>query len=91
MKHFLAGVLLLVPVVAAQQESVTLDPEAMAELLIRRGFDAQRMFAIYNGVDFSSPRPVTEREAFFAMLTPGRWQIIGGHGGLCEFRVPEAE
>ncbi|MBQ2814849.1 MAG: hypothetical protein IJE66_07600 [Akkermansia sp.] len=32
MKHFLAGVLLLVPVVAAQQESVTLDPEAMAEV-----------------------------------------------------------
>ena len=38
--------------------------EAMAELLIRRGFDAQRMFAIYNGVDFSTPRQVTEREAF---------------------------
>ena len=38
--------------------------EAMAELLIRRGFDAQRMFAIYNGVDFSTQRQVVERQAF---------------------------
>ena len=38
--------------------------EAMAELLIRRGFDPQRMFSIYNGVDFSTPRQVVEREAF---------------------------
>ena len=38
--------------------------EAMAELLIRRGFDAQRMFSIYNGVDFSTPRQVVGREAF---------------------------
>jgi polysaccharide pyruvyl transferase CsaB len=38
--------------------------EAMAELLIRRGFDAQRMFAIYNGVDFSTQRQVVERETF---------------------------
>ena len=38
--------------------------EAMAELLIQRGFDAQRMFSIYNGVDFSTPRPVVERETF---------------------------
>lgn len=32
MKHFLSGVLLLVLLVAAQQESVTLDPDAMAEV-----------------------------------------------------------
>lgn len=39
--------------------------EAMAELLIRRGFDAQRMFSIYNGVDFSTPRNPMDREAYF--------------------------
>ena len=42
--------------------------EAMAELLIRRGFDPQRMFSIYNGVDFSSPRPVLDRETFLDTL-----------------------
>ena len=30
--------------------------ESMAALLIQRGFDAQRMFSIYNGVDFTTPR-----------------------------------
>lgn len=38
--------------------------EAMAELLIRRGFDAQRMFSIYNGVDFSTPRSPMARDAY---------------------------
>ena len=42
--------------------------EAMAELLIRRGFDAQRMFSIYNGIDFSSPRPVVDREEYLDRL-----------------------
>ncbi len=40
--------------------------EAMAELLIRRNFDPQRMFAIYNGVDFSTPRNPMPREKYFS-------------------------
>ena len=42
--------------------------EAMAELLIRRGFDAQRMFSIYNGIDFSAPRQTAEREEYLDRL-----------------------
>ncbi|MGN1004429.1 MAG: polysaccharide pyruvyl transferase CsaB [Oscillospiraceae bacterium] len=39
--------------------------DAMVDLLISRGFDPERLFTIYNGLDFSS-RPVTlEREEFF--------------------------
>lgn len=38
--------------------------EAMAELLIQRGFDPQRMFSIYNGVDFSTPRNPIDREQY---------------------------
>ncbi len=38
------------------------------EMLIGRGFDAQKVFAIYNGVDFSQPIPVTERKAFLRGL-----------------------
>ena len=38
--------------------------EALTQLLIRRGFDAQRMFTIYNGVDFSSPREPLPREQY---------------------------
>ncbi len=42
--------------------------EAMAELLIHRGFDAQRMFSIYNGIDFSADRPIAAREAYLDRL-----------------------
>jgi polysaccharide pyruvyl transferase CsaB len=39
--------------------------DAMTDLLISRGFDPERLFTIYNGLDFS-PRPVAmEREDFF--------------------------
>jgi polysaccharide pyruvyl transferase CsaB len=39
--------------------------DAMTDLLISRGFDPERLFTIYNGLDFS-PRPVSmEREDFF--------------------------
>ncbi|MGM9606692.1 MAG: polysaccharide pyruvyl transferase CsaB [Oscillospiraceae bacterium] len=39
--------------------------DAMVDQLITRGFDPDRLFAIYNGLDFS-PRPVAmEREEFF--------------------------
>ena len=42
--------------------------EAISGLLIRRGFDAQRMFTIYNGVDFSSPRQIVPREQYLDSL-----------------------
>ncbi len=35
------------------------------QLLIRRGFDPQRIFPIYNGVDFSPRKIALEREAYF--------------------------
>lgn len=38
--------------------------DAMVDLLISRGFDADRLFSIYNGIDFT-PRPVKlDREEF---------------------------
>lgn len=38
--------------------------DAMVDLLISRGFDPDKLFAIYNGLDFS-PRPISmERDAF---------------------------
>ena len=39
--------------------------DAMAQLLIHRGFDPQRMYAIYNGVDFSSLEAAMTREEYF--------------------------
>ena len=39
--------------------------DAMAQLLISRGFDAQTMFSIYNGVDFAGHEPKCSREAYF--------------------------
>lgn len=38
--------------------------DPMAELLISRGFDPQRIFAIYNGVDFSPRYPQLSREDY---------------------------
>lgn len=38
---------------------------AMAELLISRGFDPQTMFSIYNGVAFDDKAPAMDREAYF--------------------------
>lgn len=38
--------------------------DPMAELLISRGFDPQRIEAIYNGVDFTPRIPSVEREAY---------------------------
>ena len=34
------------------------------ELLIRRGYDPQRIYTIYNGVDFSNLTPAMDRDAF---------------------------
>ena len=41
--------------------------DSMRELLISRGFDANRIFAIYNGVEFDDapPAPPGERAAFY--------------------------
>ncbi len=38
--------------------------DAFSQLLISRGFDPQRVFTIYNGIDFSVPPQPVEREAF---------------------------
>ena len=38
--------------------------DAMAQLLISRGFDPQTMFAIYNGIDFTPVSPKLGREAY---------------------------
>lgn len=38
--------------------------DPMADLLIRRGFDPQRMFSIYNGIDYTPRAPKQEREEF---------------------------
>ena len=42
--------------------------DAMGDLLIRRGFDPQQMFAIYNGLDFAPRTPAMDRRAFLASL-----------------------
>lgn len=41
---------------------------AMTRLLIQRGFDPQRIFTLYNGVDFSAELPVVPREAFLRSI-----------------------
>ena len=41
---------------------------AMAELLISRGFDPQTMFSIYNGVDFTPVTPAMDRETYFQSI-----------------------
>lgn len=38
--------------------------DTMANLLIERKFDAQRMFSIYNGIDYTPRTPALSREAF---------------------------
>ena len=42
--------------------------DAMADLLIARGFPPQRVFAIYNGVQFPPPEPPLSREQFFRQI-----------------------
>ncbi len=42
--------------------------DVMTELLIERGFDAQRIFTLYNGVDFSPQDPLISRDAFLRQL-----------------------
>lgn len=42
--------------------------EAVAQMLIDRGFDPQTMFSIYNGVDFAPRQPSLRREEFFRSI-----------------------
>lgn len=42
--------------------------DATVDMLIRRGFDPQQLFAIYNGLDFSTPAPSLSRREFLASL-----------------------
>lgn len=39
--------------------------DAMVDLLISRNFDPERIFPIYNGLDFTPRTPAMDREAFF--------------------------
>lgn len=42
--------------------------DAVAQMLISRGFDPQTMFSIYNGVDFTPVTPKMNREEFLASI-----------------------
>ncbi len=42
--------------------------DAMADLLVSRGFDPQTMFAIYNGVDFTPRVPKLDRTAYLRSI-----------------------
>ena len=42
--------------------------DAMVDLLIRRGFPADRFYAIYNGIDFTPPPPQGDRLAYLRDL-----------------------
>ena len=42
--------------------------DAMTDLLIARGFDPDRLFTIYNGLDFSPRRPALDRADYLASL-----------------------
>ena len=39
--------------------------DAMTDLLIKRGFDPDRLFTIYNGIDFTPRTPALSREEYF--------------------------
>lgn len=43
--------------------------DAMTNLLISRGFDPDKMFTIYNGIDFTPRTPALDREAY--------WKSVG--------------
>ncbi len=42
--------------------------DATVDMLIDRGFDPQRLFAIYNGLDFTPPVPALTRKEFLSSL-----------------------
>ncbi len=54
--------------------------DAMADLLVSRGFDPQTMFAIYNGVDFTPVTPKLDRAAYLESigLQAGEQDVVFG-------------
>ena len=54
--------------------------DAMADLLINRGFDPQTMFSIYNGVDVTPVVPKLDRAAYFSSigLAAGESDVVFG-------------
>ena len=42
--------------------------DAMVDLLIRRGFDPERLFSIYNGLDFTPRQSALDREGYLRSL-----------------------
>ena len=54
--------------------------DAMADLLVSRGFDPQTMFAIYNGVDFTPVVPAMDRQAYLESigLQAGEEDVVFG-------------
>jgi len=54
--------------------------DAMADLLVSRGFDPQTMFAIYNGVDFTPVTPKLTRAQYFKSigLEAGEQDVVFG-------------
>ena len=66
--------------------------DAMTDLLIKRGFDPDRLFTIYNGIDFTPRTPALSREEYFRSVgleADGDSVVVGqGHRhpgpGLCQ-------
>ena len=54
--------------------------EAMVDLLISRGFDPDRLFSIYNGLDFSPRTPALDRAAYLKSvgLEAGEHSVVVG-------------
>ena len=43
---------------------------------------------LMTSVDVEPALAKQEREAFFGLLNPGRWQIFGAHGNVYEVEIP---
>ena len=47
--------------------------DATTDLLISRGFDPDRLFTIYNGLDFTPHTPALDREQYLRSVDAGHW------------------
>ena len=59
--------------------------DSFKDMLIERGFPKERIFVVYNGIDFQTPLELTEREDFlrrFELDIPLRAKIVGTVGRL---------
>ena len=54
--------------------------DAMTDLLIKRGFDPDRLFTIYNGIDFTPRTPALSREEYCRSVG------LEADGGQCSGR-----